>query len=74
MAEIVDLPYNGNSTATPSQLLTKMLALAQKGEIEGVAIVVVHADKDVGVYATGTDSKYKMIGALAQLQHDILAS
>lgn len=74
MADIVDLPQRGNYTDTPSQLVSEILGMVQRGEVEGVSVVVVHTDGDVGVYATGTKSKYKMVGALEQLKHDILTA
>ena len=74
MAEITDLPQKGNYTASPMQLLAEVTIMARRGEVEGLSIVVVHSDGDVGVYATGTNSKYKMVGALEQLKHDILAA
>lgn len=53
-------------------LCTEMLNMATAGEIVSVAFVYVHSDGDIGYACSGTDSFYKMVGALEHLKFEML--
>jgi hypothetical protein len=58
---------------TVQDKLTQLLALAQSGEIVGVAVATVHKDGAVGSsWSLGTTTRGAVLGALATVQHHLL--
>jgi hypothetical protein len=54
-------------------ICTETLNMARAGEIAAIAIVYLHVDGDVGYVTSGTDSFYKLVGALEHLKFEMLA-
>lgn len=55
------------------EALAAVTALAEKGEIAGMVLVGVRADRSFAVWQTGDLKRIETVGLLAQAQHDLLA-
>lgn len=53
-------------------ILERALGEAKEGKIVSVALAILCSDGDVEVIASPTDHFYKMVGALGQLQFDMM--
>lgn len=53
-------------------ICTDLLGMAKRGEIKSIALVYLHEDGDIGYVTSGTDSFYKMVGALEHLKFEML--
>lgn len=70
MAEIVSLqtrPQANNADCI--EILTRLLAEAEAGEIESIAIAVVRMDGSCDTETSSTDNFQRLVGSIAILQH-----
>lgn len=73
MAEIVALqtrPLANNADCI--EILKRLLGQAEAGQIEAIAVAVVHMDGSCETESSSTDNLQKLIGSIAILQHRTL--